>query len=232
MKPTNNGNCKNGDSGHYHHYWRCKKSALHTGWLIFRSRFFKQNHRKNISEFWVVFPQFFFICTARAAWKTEEKWLNSTPPWNEFCGVDNTHSMNPNTRKSLKKKKISIGSLCNNPWIFWPFHALWQSYRKSTKKVAFSMPVIKFLLSFDINHRKRMCDVSWIIKGWLWLFSSFQCSLSSPKVSMSEGVIWQLSYCRFYLYVGNVWKKLQSKMVLENMHRIIIIIQGVTTSYG
>ena len=135
-------------------------------------------------------------------------------------------------KKSLEKKKISIGSLSNNPWIFWPFHALWQSYRKSTKKVAFSMPVIKFLLSFDINHRKRMCDVSWIIKGWLWLFSSFQCSLSSPKVSMSEGVIWQLSYCRFYLYVGNVWKKLQSKMVLENMHRIIIIIQGVPTSYG
>ena len=61
MKPTNNGNCKNGDSGHYHHYWRCKKSALHTGWLIFRSRFFKQNHRKNISEFWVVFPQFFLF---------------------------------------------------------------------------------------------------------------------------------------------------------------------------
>lgn len=135
-------------------------------------------------------------------------------------------------QKKFGKKKISIGSLSNNPWIFWPFHALWQSYRKSTKKVAFSMPVIKFLLSFDINHRKRMCDVSWIIKGWLWLFSSFQCSLSSPKVSMSEGVIWQLSYCRFYLYVGNVWKKLQSKMVLENMHRIIIIIQGVPTSYG
>ena len=135
-------------------------------------------------------------------------------------------------QKKFEKKKISIGSLSNNPWIFWPFHALWQSYRKSTKKVAFSMPVIKFLLSFDINHRKRMCDVSWIIKGWLWLFSSFQCSLSSPKVSMSEGVIWQLSFCRFYLYVGNVWKKLQSKMVLENMHRIIIIIQGVPTSYG
>ena len=110
MKPTNNGNCKNGDSGHYHHYWRCKKSALHTGWLIFRSRFFKQNHRKNISEFWVVFPQFFFICTARAAWKTEEKWLNSTPPWNEFCGVDNTHSMNPNTRKSLEKKRFRLAA--------------------------------------------------------------------------------------------------------------------------
>ena len=104
MKPTNNGNCKNGDSGHYHHYWRCKKSALHTGWLIFRSRFFKQNHRKNISEFWVVFPHFFLFAPLEQHEKTEEKWLNSTPPWNEFCGVDNTHSMNPNTRKSLEKK--------------------------------------------------------------------------------------------------------------------------------
>ena len=232
MKPTNNGNCKNGDSGHYHHYWRCKKSALHTGWLIFRSRFFKQNHRKNISEFWVVFPQFFLFAPLEQHEKQRKNDWTALRPETNFVELTTPTLWIQIPEKSLKKKKISIGSLSNNPWIFWPFHALWQSYRKSTKKVAFSMPVIKFLLSFDINHRKRMCDVSWIIKGWLWLFSSFQCSLSSPKVSMSEGVIWQLSYCRFYLYVGNVWKKLQSKMVLENMHRIIIIIQGVPTSYG
>ena len=231
MKPTNNGNCKNGDSGHYHHYWRCKKSALHTGWLIFRSRFLNKITGKIFQNFELYFLNF-FICTASAAWKTEEKMIEQHSALKRILwSWQHPLYESKYQKKSLEKKKISIGSLSNNPWIFWPFHALWQSYRKSTKKVAFSMPVIKFLLSFDINHRKRMCDVSWIIKGWLWLFSSFQCSLSSPKVSMSEGVIWQLSYCRFYLYVGNVWKKLQSKMVLENMHRIIIIIQRVPTSY-
>ena len=151
MKPTNNGNCKNGDSGHYHQYWRCKKSALHTGWLIFRSRFFKQNHRKNISEFWVVFPQFFFICTARAAWKNRGKMIEQHSALKRILWSWQHPLYESKYQKKFEKKKESSDwHLSSNPWIFWPFHALWQSYRKSTKKVAFSMPVIKFLLSFDI----------------------------------------------------------------------------------
>ena len=61
MKPTNNGNCKNGDSGHYHHYWRCKKSALHTGWLIFRSRFLNKITGKIFQNFELYFLNFFLF---------------------------------------------------------------------------------------------------------------------------------------------------------------------------
>ena len=75
MKPTNNGNCKNGDSGH--HYWRrCNNRSSRVSWKSalqddsFRSRFLNKITGKIFQNFELDFLNFFLFARA---WKTVQR---------------------------------------------------------------------------------------------------------------------------------------------------------------
>ena len=87
MKPTNNGNCKNGDSGH--HYWRrCNNRFSRVSWKSalqddsFRSRFLNKITGKIFQNFELYFLNFFFICESMKNSTEKNDWTALRPETN------------------------------------------------------------------------------------------------------------------------------------------------------
>lgn len=77
-----------------------------------------------------------------------------------------------------KKKNPPIGTWAAILEFFDLFTHFGNHTGSQRKKLHFPCQSLSFYypLIYAVNHHKRMCDVSWIIKGWWWLFSSLKCS--------------------------------------------------------
>ena len=183
MKPTNNGNCKNGDSGH--HYWRGVITAprefhekVHSRMTHSGQGFWTKSEEKYFRILSCISSIFFYLRESMKNSTEKNDWTALRPETNFVELTTPTLWIQIPEKVWKKKKNPPIGTWAAILEFFDLFTHFGNHTGSQRKKLHFPCQSLSFYypLIYAVNHHKRMCDVSWIIKGWWWLFSSLKCS--------------------------------------------------------